>query len=109
MRCAGDHSSDNFKPDDRICQHVPHSLGSMSRTNYVLGLCLILLIDRSMLLPEGPSSPASVKILEQIKAHQKGIALWWTGNAGWLIKSDGLLIGIDLDLQTEEKVSEPPV
>ena len=62
-----------------------------------------------MLLPEGPSSPASVKILEQIKAHQKGIALWWTGNAGWLIKSDGLLIGIDLDLQTEEKVSEPPV
>jgi L-ascorbate metabolism protein UlaG (beta-lactamase superfamily) len=48
-------------------------------------------------------------MLEQIKAHQKGIALWWTGNAGWLIKSDGLLIGIDLDLETEEKISDPPV
>ncbi len=81
----------------------------MSRTHYVLTFILFLLIDRSTLLSEGPASPVPLRTLEQIKAHQKGIALWWTGNAGWLIKSDGLLIGIDLDLETEEKISEPPV
>jgi L-ascorbate metabolism protein UlaG (beta-lactamase superfamily) len=31
------------------------------------------------------------------------------GNAGWLIQSDGLLIGIDLDLEADEKVEAPPI
>ena len=48
-------------------------------------------------------------VLEQIRAHHKGIAVWWVGNAGWLIKSGELLIGIDLDLSTEEKAAPPPV
>jgi len=48
-------------------------------------------------------------VLRQIQAHHKGIAIWWVGNAGWLIKSDDLLIGIDLDLSTEEKAAPPPI
>jgi L-ascorbate metabolism protein UlaG (beta-lactamase superfamily) len=31
------------------------------------------------------------------------------GNAGWLIKSDDLLIATDLDLDTDEKVQPPPI
>jgi len=81
----------------------------MSRTNSVLALILMLLISRSTLLSDGSSPGASSQTLEQIKTHQQGIALWWTGNAGWLIKADGVLIGIDLDLEREEKISEPPV
>jgi L-ascorbate 6-phosphate lactonase len=53
--------------------------------------------------------PDPQQTLGQIKAHQKGIALWWTGNAGWLIKSDELLIGIDLDLEAEGKINPPPI
>jgi len=49
------------------------------------------------------------RIYEQIKAKQKGLALWWVGNAGWLIKADGILIGTDLDLDLEEKIYEPPI
>ncbi len=47
-------------------------------------------------------------VLEQIRSHNTGLALWWVGNAGWLIKADNILIGIDLDLSTSGKV-EPPV
>jgi L-ascorbate 6-phosphate lactonase len=48
-------------------------------------------------------------VLEEIRAHHKGIALWWVGNAGWLIKSGDLLIGTDLDLSDEEKIQPPPI
>lgn len=48
-------------------------------------------------------------VLDQIRSHHRGIAIWWTGNAGWLIKSDNLLIGIDLDLSNDEKVQPPPI
>jgi L-ascorbate metabolism protein UlaG (beta-lactamase superfamily) len=48
-------------------------------------------------------------VLHQIRSHHKGIAIWWAGNAGWLIKSDNLLIGMDLDLSNDEKVQPPPI
>ena len=55
------------------------------------------------------TSNATNLILNQIHAHHKGIAVWWTGNSGWLIKSDDLLIGTDLTLDSDEKVQPPPV
>jgi L-ascorbate metabolism protein UlaG (beta-lactamase superfamily) len=48
-------------------------------------------------------------VLEQIRSHHNGIAVWWVGNAGWLIKADGVLISTDLDLSNEEKTQAPPV
>ena len=48
-------------------------------------------------------------VLDQIRSHHKGIAIWWAGNAGWLIKSDNLLISTDLDLSNDEKVQPPPI
>lgn len=53
------------------------------------------------------AQPAGV--MTQLRAHEKGLAVCWVGNAGWLIKSDGLLMGIDLDLEPEEKVQAPPI
>jgi L-ascorbate metabolism protein UlaG (beta-lactamase superfamily) len=49
------------------------------------------------------------RIIDQIRAHRSGIALWWVGNAGWLVKAGDLLVGIDLDLESEERVQVPPV
>jgi L-ascorbate metabolism protein UlaG (beta-lactamase superfamily) len=54
------------------------------------------------------SSPGNL-VLDQIRSHHKGIAIWWMGNAGWLIKSDEVLIGTDLTLDNDEKVQPPPV
>lgn len=48
-------------------------------------------------------------VLEEIRSHNEGLAVWWMGNSGWLIKSDGVLIGTDLDLEPAGKVSSPPL
>jgi hypothetical protein len=45
----------------------------------------------------------------QIQSHRAGLALWWVGNAGWLVKSDDVLIATDLDLEPTGKVHEPPI
>src|SRR3989442_1598657 len=38
-----------------------------------------------------------------------GLAVWWLGNAGWLIRSGDVLIATDPDLEVDGKVREPPV
>src|SRR4029453_1375023 len=48
------------------------------------------------------------RILEEVRGHRTGIALWWVGNAGWLVKAGETLVGIDLDLESEERISPPP-
>lgn len=48
-------------------------------------------------------------MLQQIRSHNKGLAVWWVGNAGWLIKADNILIGIDLDLSTADKIKAPVI
>lgn len=46
---------------------------------------------------------------EEISTSAAGIAFWWVGNAGWLIRSGDLLIATDLDLDPADKVHEPPI
>ena len=58
---------------------------------------------------QAQSSLSSKDLLDQIRAHQKGIAIWWMGNDGWLIKSDNILIGTDLDLDSSDKIQPPPL
>src|SRR5262245_32553377 len=53
--------------------------------------------------------PLPRRILEEIRAHRSGVALWWVGNAGWLVKAGDLLVGIDLDLESEERIAPPPI
>ena len=53
--------------------------------------------------------PLPPHILEEIRAHRSGIALWWVGNAGWLVKAGEQLIGIDLDLESGERIAPPPI
>ena len=60
-------------------------------------------------LPFAKASNTGNLVLNQIRSHHKGIAVWWMGNAGWLIKSDGLLIGTDLTLDNDEKIQPPPL
>jgi L-ascorbate metabolism protein UlaG (beta-lactamase superfamily) len=48
-------------------------------------------------------------LLSEIRAHKKGVAIWWTGHNGWLIKSDNTLIGTDLALETKSRISSSPI
>lgn len=61
------------------------------------------------ILVSATQSYARDAVANQIHSHRKGIAIWWTGNAGWLIKSGDLLIGTDLTLDNDDKVQPPPV
>jgi L-ascorbate 6-phosphate lactonase len=49
------------------------------------------------------------KLLEEIQAHQNGIAVWWVGHNGWLIKSGNTLIGTDLPLETKAREAPSPI
>jgi L-ascorbate metabolism protein UlaG (beta-lactamase superfamily) len=48
------------------------------------------------------------EILCQIRDHKDGLALWWTGQNGWLMKGQGVLIGTDLVLADQERLGNPP-
>jgi L-ascorbate metabolism protein UlaG (beta-lactamase superfamily) len=69
-------------------------------------LCMAVTIPHSA---RAQSVLPSQDLLNQIRAHRKGIALWWMGNDGWIIKSDDLVIGTDLDLSREDKIHPPPL
>jgi L-ascorbate metabolism protein UlaG (beta-lactamase superfamily) len=58
---------------------------------------------------DGEERRSTARVIDQIRAHRSGIALWWVGNAGWLVKAGDLLVGIDLDLESEERIEPPPV
>ena len=49
------------------------------------------------------------RIRDEVKSHDSGLAVWWTGHNGWLIKSDGLLIGTDLVTEDEARLYSSPI
>ncbi len=79
---------------------LPSRIGSMS---IPVRVAIMLVAAARFAMPEANA------VLDQVRSHHKGIAVWWVGNAGWLIKADELLIGTDLDLSNEEKVQPPPI
>jgi L-ascorbate metabolism protein UlaG (beta-lactamase superfamily) len=55
------------------------------------------------------NSTVSGSLLDEIRQHDNGVAIWWTGHNGWLIKSDGLLIGTDLVLDDPSREHASPI
>ena len=48
--------------------------------------------------------------VSEIRTAAGKLALCWTGNAGWLMDTGGLLIGIDLDLRPDDsRLAEPAI
>jgi L-ascorbate metabolism protein UlaG (beta-lactamase superfamily) len=54
------------------------------------------------------SNPNS-SLINEIRSHKKGIAVWWVGHNGWLIKSDDILIGTDLPLESKAREIPSPI
>ncbi len=81
----------------------------MRRPSAIRELVLLSVAIQLSCFLQAQSPRSSKDLLHEIRAHEKGIALWWMGNDGWLIKSDSVLIGTDLDLDTVDKIQPPPL
>lgn len=49
------------------------------------------------------------RLIDEIKAHTSGTAVWWAGHNSWLIKSDSLLIATDLFLENGNRYEPAPI
>jgi L-ascorbate 6-phosphate lactonase len=49
------------------------------------------------------------RMIDDIKAHTSGTAVWWAGQDSWIIKSDNLLIATDLYLQESDRIALSPI
>jgi len=63
-----------------------------------------LLLAGPMLV--SPQRPESIPIAPQLEQSHEGLALWWTGNAGWLMRRGDVLLGVDLILEEEPFLEE---
>ena len=70
---------------------------------------LLIVAAAAMGVCTAQTEPTGRAVLEQIRSHREGIAVWWVGNAGWLIKVDSVLISTDLDLSTQGKIQPPSI
>jgi L-ascorbate 6-phosphate lactonase len=68
-----------------------------------------LIISEMFGQPADHETASNRRIIQEIKNHQQGMAVWWTGHNGWLIKSGSLLIGTDLCLESADRVVPAPV
>ena len=73
-----------------------------------ISFALLLIFNPAVHSQTPPASPEH-KLIDDIKAHTSGMAIWWTGHNGWLIKQDSILIGTDLVLENEDRQSPAPV
>ncbi len=72
----------------------------------------LLLLSGSVIArgQEWPREPIPApRIRDEVKAHHSGLAVWWTGHNGWLIKADGLLVGTDLATEDEARLYRSPI
>ena len=49
------------------------------------------------------------RIVDDIEAHHAGVAVWWTSLDGWLIKANDVLIGTDLAIEDDNRISQAPI
>ncbi len=69
-----------------------------------------IMLGMGMFLPGfHVKSKIDSRLIDEIRAHNKGLAVWWVGHNGWLIKSDNILIGTDLPLETKAREVISPV
>lgn len=70
---------------------------------------LVLLIFLSFHISTAQEKVKSERTIDEIKAHTEGLAIWWTGHNGWLIKYNDILIGTDLALESEDRAVDSPI
>ncbi|MCF7805452.1 MAG: MBL fold metallo-hydrolase [Candidatus Marinimicrobia bacterium] len=79
--------------------------------NAIVIICFLVGVNAfGQTYQEVPGRFPTRNIAEEIRDHHSGLAVWWTGHNGWLIKSGDTLVSTDLVLETEEdRLYDPPV
>ena len=49
------------------------------------------------------------RIIDELRAQDSGLTVWWTGHNGWLIKSANVLIGTDLVVDENNRLFGSPI
>jgi L-ascorbate metabolism protein UlaG (beta-lactamase superfamily) len=74
-----------------------------------IGCCLALLGAAAVWAQQPAAGGRDGSLLEEIRAHHSGVAVWWLGHDGWLIKSGDTLIGTDLVLEEPNRIFPTPI
>jgi L-ascorbate metabolism protein UlaG (beta-lactamase superfamily) len=67
---------------------------------------IVAMLLAAPLLLMSQERPASIPIAPQLGQSVEGLDLWWTGNAGWLMRRGDVLLGVDLILEEEPFLDE---
>ena len=54
-------------------------------------------------------SRGQARLIDEIRSHDDGTAVWWTGHNGWLVKSGDLLVATDLAVEYGGRIGPSPV
>src|SRR4051812_18923107 len=82
----------------------------MIMTRAVAGALLVSSMVTGVSAQEWPREPIPARrIRDEVAAHLRGLAVWWTGHNGWLIKSDELLISTDLCTEDPGRLYQSPI
>lgn len=54
-------------------------------------------------------SQRNPKMIDEIRAHTEGMAVWWAGHNSWIIKSGDLVVATDLYLENNERIAPAPI
>jgi L-ascorbate 6-phosphate lactonase len=49
------------------------------------------------------------RMIDEIREHKEGTAVWWAGNDSWIIKSGNLVIATDLYLEERDRIAPSPI
>jgi L-ascorbate metabolism protein UlaG (beta-lactamase superfamily) len=49
------------------------------------------------------------KMIDDIKAHQSGVGVWWAGHNSWIIRSGDLVVTTDLYLENSIRLAPSPI
>ncbi len=49
------------------------------------------------------------RMIDQIRAHTNGTAVWWAGHNSWIIKSGDLVVATDLYLENDGRIEPSPI
>jgi L-ascorbate 6-phosphate lactonase len=75
----------------------------------LLAAALLLCSVLSHPTARAQDEPAATRLIDEIRNHRDGTAVWWTGHNGWLVKSGDVLIGTDLVLEYPGRLDPSPV